>query len=70
MKQENEVKNLDIDTKIDILKHIHKEQWSEVQYRREREYRIFTWTSNILLALIGALLITKLPENIVWKPYL
>jgi hypothetical protein len=61
--------DLDIDAKIDILKHVKENQCGEVQYRREREYRIFTWSSNILLALIGALLITRQPEGVVWKAY-
>jgi len=60
---------LDIKTKIDILKHIHQEQWNEVTYRREREYKIFLWSTNILLALIAILLITKQTETIVWRPY-
>jgi hypothetical protein len=59
----------DLDTKIDILKHIHQEQWNEVNYRRDREYRIFTWSTNILLTLMAVLLVTKQTENIVWKPY-
>jgi hypothetical protein len=61
--------DLDIDAKIDILKHVKEDQRGEMQYRREREYRIFTWSSNILLALIGALLITRQPEGVVWKAY-
>lgn len=64
-----ERQNLSIETKIDILKHIFQDQRSEMQYRREREYRIFTWSSSILLALIGALLITKQTETLIWKPY-
>ena len=64
-----ERQDLDIDAKIDILKHVKENQCDEVHYRREREYRIFTWSSNILLALIGALLITRQPEGVVWKAY-
>lgn len=64
-----EHQDLDVGTKIDILKHIKQDQRGEVQYRREREYRIFTWSSNILLALIGALLITRQPDDLVWKAY-
>ena len=60
---------LDLDSRIDILKFIHQYQRGEIHYRREREYRIFTWSSNILLVLIGALLITKQTETLVWKPY-
>lgn len=64
-----EHQDLDIGTRIDILKYIKQDQRGEMQYRRERTYRIFTWSSNILLALIGALLITRQPEDLVWKAY-
>jgi len=64
-----ENQSLDTNTKLDILKFVHQDQRNEMKYRREREYRIFTWSSSILLALIGALLITKQSENLVWKPY-
>jgi hypothetical protein len=64
-----EHKDVDIGDKIDILKFIHQHQQGEKDYRREREHRIFTWSSGILLALIGALLIVKQSEMLVWKPY-
>lgn len=64
-----EHQDFDRDTKIDILKFTHQDQRGEMEYRRQREYRIFTWSSNILLALIGALLITKQPDTLVWKSY-
>ena len=57
------------DSKVDILKFLYQDQRNEMEYRRQREYRIFTWSSNILLALIGALLITKQTETLVWKQY-
>jgi hypothetical protein len=34
--------DLDVNTKIDILKFVYQDQRSEVEYRREREYKIFT----------------------------
>ena len=64
-----ESQDFNAQTKLDILKFIHQDQRSEMEYRREREHRIFTWSSNILLALIGALLITKQTETLVWKSY-
>lgn len=64
-----ESQGLDVNTKIEILKFVHQDQRSELEYRREREHRIFTWSSNILLLLIGALLITKQSEVLVWKSY-
>lgn len=57
------------ENKIDILKFVFQDQRSEIQYRREREYRIFTWSSSILSALIGALLITRQTGSIIWQPY-
>lgn len=56
------------ETKLDLLKFIHQDQRSEMEYRREREYRIFTWSSSILSALIAALLITK-QTDFVWRSY-
>jgi hypothetical protein len=58
-----------VETKIEILKFIYQDQRSEVEYRREREHKIFTWSSNILLVLIGALMVTKQSETLVWKSY-
>jgi cytochrome bd-type quinol oxidase subunit 2 len=55
--------------KIDILKFILQHQQGEKDRRREREYRIFTWSSSLLFVLIGALLITKQNEIILWEPY-
>ena len=55
--------------KTDLLKHMEIIQRSELNYRREREYKIFIWSSNILLALIGVLLVTKPSESVVWLPY-
>jgi hypothetical protein len=69
MEEPVENQDLDANAKLDILKFIHEHQQAEMGYRREREYRIFTWSSNILLALIGALLITKQPDTILWRQY-
>jgi len=64
--------NLDVlspEVKIDLLKHMEIIQRSNVQYRIERETNVFNWSSNILLILIGALLITKPSERAVWLTY-
>ena len=45
-----------VDDKIDLLKHMEALQRQELNYRREMQYRIFTWSSTILLATIGAFL--------------
>jgi hypothetical protein len=65
------MKQEDISTseKIEILRHIHLMQRDEIMYRRDREFKVFTWCSSILFALIGALLITKQSEAIVWESY-
>jgi hypothetical protein len=55
--------------KMDILKFVFQDQRNEMQYRRELEDRIFTWSSSILSALIGALLITRQTGSIIWQPY-
>jgi len=61
--------SLETGNKLDILKFIFQDQRNEMQYRREREYRIFTWSGSILSALIGALLITKQTGSMIWQPY-
>jgi hypothetical protein len=55
--------------KIEILKHVHLMQRDEIMYRRDREFKVFTWCSSILFALVGALLISKQSEVVVWEPY-
>lgn len=57
------------DLKLDILKFVYQDQRDEMKFRRERAYRIFTWSSTILSALIGVLLITKQTETVIWKTY-
>lgn len=54
--------------KTEILMHIYKYQMEQVMFRREREFRIFTWSSTIFLALMGVLLVIRKDENIVWQP--
>jgi hypothetical protein len=55
--------------KVDLLKHIELTQRDDLKYHRDFQYKIFVWSGNILLILIGALLITKPTENIVWTIY-
>jgi len=55
--------------KVDILKHAEAMQRNELASRREEERKVFTWSSTILLAIIGALLVTRQSENIVWERY-
>lgn len=60
---------LEIVDKVDVLKFLYSAQRDELMYRRERGYKIFTWTSNIFLLLIGALLIAKPSESAIWASY-
>lgn len=60
---------LDLATKIDILKHAQSLQMAEVQNRRAREYQIFSWTSGLLVALIGALLVFPRAPQPIWTIY-
>ena len=55
--------------KVDILKHAEDMQRSELASRREEARKVFTWSSTILLAIIGALLVARQSESIVWAPY-
>jgi hypothetical protein len=41
-------------TELETLRHLEKMQRDELQYRRSREFQIFTWSATILLALIAA----------------
>ncbi len=38
-------------------------------FRREREFKIFTWSSTMFLALMGVLLVVKKPETILWLQF-
>lgn len=62
-------KDFDTKTKIDILKFMLENQLNELNFRREREYRIFTWSSSILLALIGGLLIYRQESGLLLNSY-
>ena len=44
------------DNKIRTLLFIRAEQYKELNFRRNREYSIFQWTSTILLAICAILL--------------
>lgn len=53
--------------KLEVLEHTYKYQIQEVMFRRDREFKIFTWSSALFVALIGALLIVRNTETIVWQ---
>lgn len=43
----------------DTLKLLYDEQRKELEYRRNREYQVFTWAATVLLALIGGSLVSR-----------
>ena len=55
--------------KIDLLKHMELIQRQEARVYDERQYNIFKWSSSILLAVMGALLIIEPSESVVWGSY-
>lgn len=55
------------DTKIDLLKHFQSRMRDETKVLRERQDKIFTWSNNILLLVIGALLIVDRSKSVVWS---
>lgn len=61
--------DFDTKTKIELIKYFTQAQYEELNFRREREYKIFTWTSSILFALIGALLIYRQESAELLKSY-
>ncbi|HDL01845.1 MAG TPA: hypothetical protein ENH23_06405 [candidate division Zixibacteria bacterium] len=52
-----------------ILLHLHQIQYSEANFRRARELKVFFWTSSIFLALIGILLIVDSTKTVLWDSF-
>jgi hypothetical protein len=48
----------------DTLKLLYDEQRKELEYRRNREYQIFTWSATVLLALIGGSLVSRSKDSV------
>jgi hypothetical protein len=42
---------------LETLRHLQTQQREELQYRRAREFQIFTWSVTLLLAVIAAVLV-------------
>ena len=60
----------DIESKtLKILTHFNDIYWQQFRYHREKEYRIFVWTSALLLAGIAGLLVTKQGEVPIYVQY-
>ena len=53
----------------EILLHFNTTYWSQLNYHREKEYKIFVWTSGILIAVLAGLLTTKQGEIPVYLYY-
>lgn len=49
------------ESELETLRHLQTKQREELQYRRSREFQIFTWSVTLLLAVIAAVLV-KPPE--------
>jgi hypothetical protein len=58
---------MDENTKIELLKHLHTKAREEIDFLRDRQYKIFIWSSNILLLLIGALLVIEKSKSTIWS---
>src|SRR4030095_8016079 len=52
--------------KIDLIKFLYEDRIDEIKFLRERQEKIFAWSSNIFMALIGALLIIEPSKAPVW----
>jgi len=62
MANENEISS----EKMKLLRFLYGDIASEVKFLRERQEKIFAWSSNIFMALIGALLIIEPSRAPVW----
>ena len=49
-----------------LLTYLHKDAQHEIDFLRERQNAIFTWSSNIFLLIIGALLIIDSTKTLAW----
>lgn len=58
--------NQNTSEKIELLKFFYEDRIGEVIFLRERQEKIFAWSSNIFMALIGALLIIEPSKSPVW----
>ena len=45
------------------IMHYNEIYWMQLRYHREREYKIFIWTSAILLSLLAGLTTGKIPPD-------
>ena len=50
---------------FELLRYLHEEQRDQLNYRRSREFQIFTWSAALLLAAIGILIVKEPDKDIV-----
>ncbi len=60
---------LDEREKIELLKFFYDKTRKESNFLRERQYKIFTWSSNVFIALIGLLFITDTSNTFAFNLY-
>jgi len=48
--------------KAEILRHFNQTYWAKLDYHREKEYRIFVWTTVILFGAIATLAVSRTGE--------
>lgn len=53
--------------RIELLKFLHERTRNEIDYLRTRQDRVFTWSSGILVALIGVLVVVDPSKNPAWS---
>lgn len=53
--------------KMETLRYFHKRARDEIDYLRTRQDRIFTWSSGILVALIGILVVIDPSRSPAWS---
>ena len=52
---------------IDLLWFFYSQSRDEIRFLRERQDKIFTWSSNVLILIIGVLLVIDPTRVIIWS---
>jgi len=60
-------KQFDQETKVDLLKFFYSQSQNEIKFLRERQDKIFIWSSNLFVLIIGALLIIDSSKELIWS---
>jgi len=59
--------DLSQDARLDVLKHLHSRAYDQISFHRQRQDKIFLWSSNVFLLVIGALLIVDQATSVAWS---